>query len=315
MASKSDNPSLLRNLLDMAPSGTGDISGSNLVASIADPNSPLMSTGKRMLSTLFGGSEGPLTRALGAGTGMAPGVTSSLMAMAGPMVMSFLGRRVRGEGMTMGGLGNLLQGEIPAIRKVVPAGVADLLWPHKEQTFAASPVVAQTVTEEKSAARWLVPLLLLCLIPLGWLLTHQRRHVVVVVPTPQRGVANRVAPEVPVAPQQALPANINLHFVTGSAKLRPESYAKLQELMASLQGTTDRHVMVKGYTDNVGNADSNMRLSQARADSVKADLVGKGISADRITAEGHGEEDYIADNGTAQGRADNRRVTVEVGDR
>jgi hypothetical protein len=75
-----------------------------------------MSTGKGILSTLFGGSEGMLTRALSAGTGLQPGTTSTVLTMAAPMVMGFLGKRVRDQGLSMGGLGNLLQGEIPAIR-------------------------------------------------------------------------------------------------------------------------------------------------------------------------------------------------------
>src|SRR5262245_3528545 len=143
MATKTDNPGLLRKVLDMVPSGTGDVT--NLAANVKDPNSPLMSTGKRILSTLFGGSESALIRALGAGTGMQPGVTSSLLTIAGPLVMSFLGRRVRDEGMSMAGLGDLLQRELPAIRNVLPAGVTNLLWPQAQETIRTSPVVAQPV--------------------------------------------------------------------------------------------------------------------------------------------------------------------------
>ena len=189
MASNSGNPNFLQRLLDLAPSGTGGLSWSNLARSIADPNSPLTSSGKSILSTLFGDSEGMLTRALGAGTGLQPGVTSSLMAMAAPMVMSFLGKRVRDDQMNMGGLGSLLQREIPAIRGAVPAGVADLLWPHERETVAASPVVAQTVVKERSSRPWLLPLVLLALIPgLIWLFSQARKRVEV-------GTAYRAAPQ------------------------------------------------------------------------------------------------------------------------
>jgi outer membrane protein OmpA-like peptidoglycan-associated protein len=314
MANRSDNPSLLRKILDLAPSGAGDVSWSSLAGTAIDPNSPLMSTGKRMLSTIFGGSESALIRALGAGTGLQPGVTSSLMAMAAPMVMNFLGRRVRDGGISMGGLGNLLQREIPAIRNVVPAGVADLLWPREYETFTTSPVVAQAVTKESSPARWLLPLMLLALIPLIWLLTHAHAPVAP-VPTISKGAANRIAPEVLQVPKPALPKTVDLYFETGSVKLRPGSYAKLKEFAAALPEAGNSHVMVRGYTDNIGSAASNMRLSQERANAVKADLVRTGISTDRVTAEGFGEENYVAENATAEGRATNRRVTVEVGDR
>jgi OOP family OmpA-OmpF porin len=69
---------------------------------------------------------------------------------------------------------------------------------------------------------------------------------------------------------------------------------------------------VAGFTDNVGAPDVNLQLSQRRADSVRAFLVGKGIAADRLTAKGNGEEDPVADNSTVEGRAENRRVSVSV---
>jgi outer membrane protein OmpA-like peptidoglycan-associated protein len=309
MASKSDNSSLLRKILDMAPSGTGETSWSNLAGNIADSNSPLMSTGKGILSTLFGGSEGMLTRALSTGTGLQPGITSTLLTIAAPMVMGFLGKRVRDQGLSMGGLGNLLQGEIPAIRGILPPAVTDLLWPREHERIAASPVVAaQTATRERSSLRWLLPLMLLALITLWWL--SRANKPVVEIPT---GAANRVVPENPEIPKPALPKSVDLYFETGSSKLRPDSFAKLQEFAAALPTSGDPHVMVSGYTDNVGSAASNMRLSEARANAVKADLERKGIAADRLTAQGLGDENPIADNSTAQGRETNRRVTVEVG--
>ena len=69
---------------------------------------------------------------------------------------------------------------------------------------------------------------------------------------------------------------------------------------------------VSGYTDNVGSADSNMRLSKERADAVEGNLEHMGIAPDRITAQGFGEENPIADNSTAEGRQTNRRVSVGI---
>jgi outer membrane protein OmpA-like peptidoglycan-associated protein len=70
--------------------------------------------------------------------------------------------------------------------------------------------------------------------------------------------------------------------------------------------------MVNGYTDNVGKPDANMRLSEARANMVAADLRHRGVSADVVTAKGYGEDSPIADNATADGRAKNRCVSVGV---
>jgi len=306
---------MLQRLLDLAPSGPGGLSWSNLASGIADPNSSLISTGKRILATLFGDSEGLVTRNLGAGTGLQTGTTSSLMAMAAPMVMSFLGRKVRDEGMSMGGLGSLLQREAPALRAALPAGVTDLLWPHARETVTASPLVGQTAVRERSSRGWVLPLALLALIgALAWLFSHARKPAIQ-TPTAEVGTANRAVPEVPEIPKPSLPKNVDLYFGTGSMNLRPESAAQLKEFASALGPIPDAHVMVNGYTDNVGSAASNMRLSEERANAVKADLVRMGITPDRISAQGFGEQNPIADNGTAEGRGTNRRVTVGIGER
>jgi len=314
MATKSNNPATLQKVLDLTPTGIGDTSWSNLARGIADPNSPMMSVGQRMISTLFGGSEGSLARALGSGTGLQPGITSSLLTMVAPMVMGFLGRRVRDERMSMAGLGSLLQREVPAVRAALPAGVTDLLWPReREAAVGASPVVAQAVTPERSSRGWVLPLVLVCLIPLlAWLFSHGRRPVVIQAP-PQVGTANRMAPTIP-APAQApaQPANINLFFDTASNRLQPDSAARLRKFVAVLTPNKDAHLTVSGYTDNVGSADSNMKLSKERADAVEGDLEHLGIAPDRITAQGFGEENPIADNSTAEGRQTNRRVSVGI---
>jgi outer membrane protein OmpA-like peptidoglycan-associated protein len=321
LATKSDNPTFLRKMLDLVPSGLGNMTWSNMASGIADPNSTGMTTGRNMLSTMFGGSENMITQALGTGVGMRPSVISSLLAMAAPMVMSFLGRRVRDQEMNMGGLGNLLQREVPAIREALPAGVTDLLWPRVHETVATSPVVAQTVTRERSSAGWLLPLVILALIPgLIWLFSHGRRPVVTMPPV--SGTANRAMPEVPVTPVTPVTPtapNVNIHktvnliFDTGSSRLTPASRQRLNELESMLAADPRAHVDVEGYTDNRGRADSNMRLSQARANAVKEELIRRGIAADRLTVNGNGQEKPVGDNATAEGRGQNRHVTVEVG--
>jgi hypothetical protein len=313
MAGKSDNPTLLRSVLDLAPSGAETVSPSSFTSGFMDPNSPLMATGKRMLSALFGGSEGRITQALAGGTGLQPSATSSLLTMAAPFVMSFLGRRVRDDGMSMQGLGSLLQREVPSLRAALPSGVADLLLPRERVAAATSPVITQHVTREPSRAGWWLPLLLLLLIPAFWWARHPRRPVVLVQPPPvTTGTANRIIPETAVPPNLR---KVVLYFDTASTDLRPASNTQLNQVAGTLAANRDAHVNVTGYTDNVGNADSNTSLSQQRADAVKADLVRRGIAEDRITAKGMGEESPAADNATAHGRDLNRRVSVEVTDR
>jgi OmpA-OmpF porin, OOP family len=319
MAAKSEDPGMLRSLLDLGPSAAADTTLTQAARAAADPNSPLISGGKRILSGLFGNSEGAVTDAIGAASGLRPGAASSILAMAAPMVISFLNRRVRADGMNMRGLGSLLQRESGTIRNALPAGLPDAFWPPTVES--ATPVVAQTVTkEETSSLRWLPLVVLACLIPgLIWLWNHTRKPTVTVItpavtmPRPNPlGTANRVVPEVPVIPTPEWLKNVDLRFDTGSAKLRPESQVRLNRLAATLKKYPDAHITINGYTDNVGNSDNNLQLSQKRAESVMAQLVGKGISADRLTAEGHGDADPVADNSSAAGRATNRRCTVET---
>ena len=99
-------------------------------------------------------------------------------------------------------------------------------------------------------------------------------------------------------------------FETGKAVIKPESEEVLDRVAQSLIDNPTVTVEVGGHTDNVGSAATNTRLSQARADAVKAYLVGKGIDADRMTTKGYGPTKPVAPNTTAQGRAANRRVEL-----
>jgi flagellar motor protein MotB len=102
-------------------------------------------------------------------------------------------------------------------------------------------------------------------------------------------------------------------FEFNKAALRLESESTLQRVAAALQGNPALNVEVQGHTDNVGQDDYNLKLSQARADSVKAWLATHGVAAARLSAKGYGRNQPIADNGSDEGRAKNRRVELSAG--
>lgn len=105
-----------------------------------------------------------------------------------------------------------------------------------------------------------------------------------------------------------------IQFETGSAVIKPESYKLLDEILQSSVVAEGLKVGVYGHTDNVGGAQSNQKLSEDRANSVKSYLLSKGLAAQRIESKGFGPAKPIADNTTAAGRAQNRRVQIVLGE-
>ncbi|MFT3822372.1 MAG: OmpA family protein [Chitinophagaceae bacterium] len=104
----------------------------------------------------------------------------------------------------------------------------------------------------------------------------------------------------------------HLYFATGSHKLLSKSFKGLDEIVAVMKADPAMKLSIEGYTDNTGKADKNLVLSENRAKSVQEYLSSKGIEAGRITATGYGQENPVADNKTAAGRAKNRRVILKL---
>jgi outer membrane protein OmpA-like peptidoglycan-associated protein len=101
-------------------------------------------------------------------------------------------------------------------------------------------------------------------------------------------------------------------FASGKAELKAGATANLNKLVAFLTAYPDRSVTIEGHTDSLGSEDYNVGLSQRRAESVKAHLVGQGIALTRLSASGLGESVPVADNDSAAGRQQNRRVEVII---
>ncbi len=103
---------------------------------------------------------------------------------------------------------------------------------------------------------------------------------------------------------------LNIQYESGS--FEPDQTAKqnLDELVTTMQAYPNLKIDVNGYTDALGSASGNQKLSQKRADAVRDYLASKGIPTERITATGFGEENPVSDNGTAEGRQKNRRIEI-----
>jgi len=147
-------------------------------------------------------------------------------------------------------------------------------------------------------------------------------------PPPPPAPAPRVAPPPPAAPPAPAPAPVpapapapvseKVTFATDALfdfdkyVLKPESQAKLTDLVDKTKAVNLEVIIAVGHTDSVGTEDYNQKLSVRRSDAIKNFLVGKGIEKNRIYTEGKGEKQPVADNKTSEGRAKNRRVEVEV---
>ncbi len=126
-----------------------------------------------------------------------------------------------------------------------------------------------------------------------------------------------VAPAAPILVKPAAaPMKITLSadafFETNKSIIKPAGKAKLDDVVAKLAGSKVDSIIAVGHTDSVGGDASNQKLSERRAQAVKAYLVSKGINAASITASGKGEKNPVATNKTVAGRAQNRRVDVSI---
>ena len=101
-------------------------------------------------------------------------------------------------------------------------------------------------------------------------------------------------------------------FASNRAVLLPEARTRLDQVAEVLLTTKERNLTVEGYTDSQGSVNYNLDLSQRRADAVRSYLVERGYQGDLIAAHGLGKGNPIADNGSAEGRANNRRVEIVV---
>jgi OOP family OmpA-OmpF porin len=344
LANKAGDSTWMSQLFKLVSDAPASVNVSDLTDAVTNPSrassatSSLLDSGRKFLSLAFGGNQSSIVDTVARSTGLRSGVVSSLMSMAAPMMMTALGRLVRDDHMNPTGLSKLLVQEGEGVRDLLPAGVSNLLKPvPTPATYvppSTRPVALGTIPEPAVRSRawwWLIPALLLLPLFLYW--GYRARHPV--VPTvqlnrfiiwrlpdsvslniPQDGVEARLLAFIQDPSKGVEPATWfdfdRLLFNTDSATLRPESQEQLRNIAEILKAYPNAHIKIGGYTDSTGNPQSNLNLSQDRANAVRAELVALGISPDRLEAQGYGEQFSVADNSTEEGRARNRRVSMRV---
>ncbi|WP_407494514.1 OmpA family protein [Elizabethkingia anophelis] len=101
-----------------------------------------------------------------------------------------------------------------------------------------------------------------------------------------------------------------INYETDKASLKPDGNEAVKEIVKMLQRDKGLNLTINVYTDNTGNEDHNLRLSERRAQNIKDEMVKLGVNKDRIISKGYGQQNPIADNSTKDGRALNTRVEI-----
>ncbi|UVM49286.1 OmpA family protein [Pseudomonas sp. B21-015] len=130
-------------------------------------------------------------------------------------------------------------------------------------------------------------------------------------PLPQYPASVKPA-EPEAAKSEVITLSSNVLFAYNKSNLTPEAHSQLDSLMAKLQSADVVSIKVVGHTDSQGSDAYNQKLSERRASSVAAYLLSQGLAPNKLTSEGRGESQPVADNDTEEGRAQNRRVELHI---
>lgn len=290
-----------------------------------------------LMGTLFGNKVGAILNAVSSFSGIKSSSTSSLLGMVGPLVMGVLGKKIASDGLNVSGFLNLLKGEKSSIMGALPGGLSSVMG-LADMGGMASKVTTQIQEEKSGGTNWLLPLLLLLGIGGGllWYMKGCNKPAAApVVKVEEPKPAPAPAPEA-ATPALTMPAGTEeanmLAFIMGKEELtetkwfnfpeimfdvakstlKPESEAKLNNILAILKAYPTVKVTVGGYTDSDGNDAANLKLSDDRAKAAAAWLTSKGIAADRLNPKGYGEAHPVAPNDTPENKAKNRRISFHV---
>jgi OmpA-OmpF porin, OOP family len=297
----------------------------------------LMDSGGGVVNALFGNKTSNIASVIASAVGMKTGSASSLMSIAAPILMNVLSRKM-GDSPSAGGLVSLLGSQLPFLKNAgLPTALTSALG--LTNLNLTNPVISapRVTVEEGGLGRFLPWLILLASALAGFYFFKSCQ-----ISTPQ-AVEQKVAPTVvdtvrklplpsgditvrvgsfldklyteildPKADLSKALTFDNVNFAVNSAQLTEGSKTQLDDLAKIMTAYSNVQIKVDGHTDNVGKAAENLKLSQARAASVSAYLGTHGVGAGRIVTAGFGSAKPVADNATAAGKAQNRRIEAFV---
>lgn len=378
LADKSSTPEGANAVSQMAEEQSKGGILDNIGSFFGGDNSGLISKASGMLGSLFGNKSDALTSVLSGFSGLKGSSISSLLAMAGPLILSFLGKHASSNNLNANGLASLLGSQKQHIADAMPEGL-NLQNVFSNSTAAVKSVNTATANVPRNVETapgggmkgiwWVVILALLG--AAAWYFfkdgCNKKEETVVVTDTSKietvpaetapvviksetgtvdsmgnfvYNMGNMVTIDLPNAAgklevgENSTEAKLvrflqsnepidsekgnwfdftNVRFKTGSADITEESLAQLKNMVLISKAFPKAEFKIGGYTDNTGDAGKNMSLSKSRAAAVAAKVKALGASAKSfISSDGYGDKYPIGDNATPEGRAQNRRVSVNV---
>jgi outer membrane protein OmpA-like peptidoglycan-associated protein len=320
----------------------------NLAGSFTSGGSGIPSIGPSLISGLFGDKFGAIANAVSSFTGMKGASTSSLFGSVVPLALAALGKFAKDNNSTPGAIASLLGSQKSSIMSSLPSGF-DLTKLLGVSPAVKAAVHSTPAPEVKSGNKWLLPLLLaLAGIALLWYFlkgcgdtkpvepvvitdTVTKTNVIVVTKEPLKvtlpngvvldaykgGIEDLLVAFLNDSTAQAGKDNWfdfnDLNFTFGTAEIVPESKKQLNNIVEILKAYPKVKIKLGGYTDKVGDAAANKKLSQDRADAVMTALKESGVGAQVEGAEGYGSEfAKYPESAPEEDRLKDRRVSVSV---
>lgn len=133
-----------------------------------------------------------------------------------------------------------------------------------------------------------------------------------VIVDPKESTGNTIVRDIELTSMGGTIVLNHLIFAQGKAVIDPKSFPELDEVVAMLKENSRMEIQLEGHTDNRGNAEANLKLSQSRVDAVKKYMASKGIGKDRVKTKAFGGSKPVATEDTEEARAKNRRVEMRV---
>ena len=334
LASKADDRSFMSRLFDLIKEPEADGSFLRDVANLIGSGAaslPAINVGSRFLSLLFGGNTLSLGNALSSFAGVKPSTGSSMLNIAGPLVLGLLGKTVRRNGLDSAGLADVVLGQKDSILAFVPNTLCKILSADGQAAETALRAAEIALPETSPFQFFPLLLLLLGLWGLFSLLTRNEGAPIDYLSSTlpggfqisyaAAGIEGKLLAFI-LDPSQSADNDVwfnfdRLLFEKDATTVKSESRNQLRNIAEIMKAYPSVGIRVGGYTDSSGDPAANLKLSRDQANSVRQELIGLGIAAERLTTEGYVEEHQkhqhlVADNAGKEGRAQNLRVALRV---